>query len=688
MSEQEASSESSVHPSYESSNKRRKQSSLSESAPESEKTKLIDCWDLTPDFIVYERQCTRSEEERQKVHRYVANFFYECGVPLEAIKSLSFEVMAEAIGQFGHGYEPPSIDQMRGPLLNNAVKEIHKLRERHEQDWRRGRCTLMLDSWTDQRKRMHLVNFLINSTQGTFFLESVDVTEQSLDAVMLADLIEKRIEVVGRDKVVQIVTKNDANFKAASRLLMERIPTLFWTPCAAQCLDLMLEDIGKLKEFKKHIKLAKHVTTFVYRHGRLLLAMKDKIGGKDLVRPTATRSSTTFLTLKRLYKYKDALRCLFVNDDWSRSKLSSTETGKKVHDIVLSTTFWSVVKDCISASQPVLFLLRTVISDERPAMPELYVGMDLAKKKLNDSFASKPGILNKVMDIIKQRWAEQSEQRLYEAAMYLNPGIYFDIKRDDHAYASKLRMIFDGVLRKMVVDDDLLANISVLANQYENRENFFGRKSAIEQVKILSPYYWWHFYGNHAYQLQALAIRIVGLCCSSSGYQCDYRAFESIHRKKGNYLEYKRWNNLAYIRYNRMFERRFEKQNRESIKCNPLILEDFQWDNEWVDMGAEEAHTWIQIHGDEDTSSPHLSRGTDLSRRTDVEAIGHRGCRSSKSRFIDESTCDNEEDEPLVVDDEAIEDDYGPDPPSPTDESAEPSGKKDETVDSWLYDDF
>ncbi|KAL5230881.1 hypothetical protein ABZP36_029657 [Zizania latifolia] len=78
-----------------------------------------------------------------------------------------------------------------------------------------------------------------------------------------------------------------------------------------------------------------------------------------------------------------------------------------------------------------------------------------------------------------------------------------------------------------------------------------------------------------------------------------------------------------------------------------------------------------------------LSLGTDLSRSTDVEAIG-----SLKSRFIDESTSDNEEDEPLVVDDEAIEDDYGPAPPSPTDESDEPSGNKDETVDSWMYDDF
>jgi hypothetical protein len=48
---------------------------------------------------------------------------------------------------------------------------------------------------------------------------------------------------------VQIVIDNGANFKASGRILMERIPRLFWTPCAAHCLDLMMEDIGKIKEF-------------------------------------------------------------------------------------------------------------------------------------------------------------------------------------------------------------------------------------------------------------------------------------------------------------------------------------------------------------------------------------------------------------------------------------------------------
>jgi hypothetical protein len=148
-----------------------------------------------------------------------------------------------------------------------------------------------------------LINFLVNSPVGTYFLESVDASAEAHDASMLADLLEKRILNIGKEKVVQVVTDNGANYKVVGRILMQRFPTLFWTPCAAHCLDLMLEDIGKLKDFKKPIAQAKWVTTFIYRHGRILSAMREKTGGIDLVRPGATRFATCFLTLKSLHKH-------------------------------------------------------------------------------------------------------------------------------------------------------------------------------------------------------------------------------------------------------------------------------------------------------------------------------------------------------------------------------------------------
>jgi len=182
---------------------------------------------------------------------------------------------------------PPSEHMLREPLLWECVKLTSNMRVDHERAWKHYGCTLMSDGWTDKRGR-HLINFLVNSPEGTYFLESIDASGEVHDAYLLADLLEERINQIGKDKVVQVVTDNGSNYKAAGKLLMERIPTLFWSPCATHCLDLMLEDIGNLKEFKKTITRGKRVANFIYRHGRILSAMREKTNGKEIVRPGAT----------------------------------------------------------------------------------------------------------------------------------------------------------------------------------------------------------------------------------------------------------------------------------------------------------------------------------------------------------------------------------------------------------------
>ena len=160
----------------------------------------------------------------------------------------------------------------------------------------------------------------------------MDTSSEVHDAFMLADLLGKTIEEIGKEKVVQVITNNGANYKATCRILMERFPSLFWSPCAAHCLDLMLEDIGNLKEFKKPIVRSRRVTTFIYMHGRLLSLMREKTCGADLVRAAAIR-------LESLYKHKDPLKALFLSEEWNGNKLAKTVAGKEACDIVFSVEF-------------------------------------------------------------------------------------------------------------------------------------------------------------------------------------------------------------------------------------------------------------------------------------------------------------------------------------------------------------
>jgi hypothetical protein len=472
------------------------------STPKTPKTtkSVVGMMRRTPEQIVDERRAkvfqptiessTKTKDEKEYVDRQWALWFMECGVSFNAANSRQFEIACEATAQYGSGYKPPTNQQLGEPLLKQCVKLTTDMRKDHELAWKQYGCTLMSDGWTDMRGR-HLINFLVNSPEGTYFLESVDASSEVHSATMLADLLQEKIEDIGKDNVVQVVTDNGANYKAAGKILMDRIPTLFWSPCAAHCLDLMLEEIGNLKAFKKPIARAQRVTTFIYRHGRLLSAMRAQTGGTDLVRAAKTRFATSFLTLKSLYKNKDALKSLFVSETWTGNNLCKTTAGQQVQDTVLSTEFWNSIEDCLRASAPLLIVLRAVDGDEKPAMPEVTALMNHAKERIKQSFniSTKQGLLKNIMKIIEKRWVNQMEHPLYGAALYLNPGKFFPlVKANDDATIGQLRGCFIEVLGRMVPDVQTQMKINRQAIEYEEqRGDAFSNKMAKESYDKMSP---------------------------------------------------------------------------------------------------------------------------------------------------------------------------------------------------------
>uniref|UniRef100_J3KZ32 DUF659 domain-containing protein n=1 Tax=Oryza brachyantha TaxID=4533 RepID=J3KZ32_ORYBR len=439
--------------------------------------------------------CTKKDKQaKQIVDDHVADFFYENGIPFNAINSRSWEIMLESIGQYGPGYRSPTYHEIREPLLDRAVSRTAELRKKHEEAWKEYGCTLMSNGWTDTSHR-HLINFLVNSPAGTFFIGSVDASSEIANAIMLADLLEKQIDKIGKEYVVQVVTDNGSNYKAAGKILMERIPHLYWTPCAAHCLDLLLEDIGKIKAFNSCINYAKKVCRFIYKHGRVLDQMRNKIGG-DLVRPAVTRFATSFLTLASMYKHKQGLRSLFVSEEWHANSLSHTSEGRQIESIVLSIAFWSRMENCLKASQPLLVALRIADGDETPAAPEIMAAMDHARCSISDALKDRPTLLKEVLECYDKRWDNQMEQKLYGAALYLNPGKFFDIREKDKRRAARLRSMFNDVVWKMVTDEDEQTQILKQANDYDRSEGgCFSKPLAIRDRDKKNPILWWGAYG-------------------------------------------------------------------------------------------------------------------------------------------------------------------------------------------------
>ncbi|KAK3225071.1 hypothetical protein Dsin_004933 [Dipteronia sinensis] len=164
---------------------------------------------------------------------------------------------------------------------------------------------------------------------GPFFLKSIDASDRVKDAEYLFMLLDGVVEEIGEKLIMQVVTDNASAYKAARKMLMEKRKHLYWTPCAAHCLDLMLEKLGELTQQKNALQKAKKVSNFIYNHGWVLELMR-KFAKRDIVRPAATRFATAYLTLESLSGVKEALQRMFVSRQWNSCRWANKSDGKEV----------------------------------------------------------------------------------------------------------------------------------------------------------------------------------------------------------------------------------------------------------------------------------------------------------------------------------------------------------------------
>jgi len=312
------------------------------------------------------------KDQREAVCEDIAEYLYDNAIAFNTVKSPSFKKMVESIGGYGKGLRPPSYHEVRTKFLEKNVKKIKSLLASNKEEWERVGCTIMSDGWTDGCNRS-ITNFLINSPSGTVFLKSVDTSDIIKSADNLFTLLDSVVEEIGESNVVQVITDGASNYVKAGKLLMEKREKIFWSPCAAHCIDLMLSDIGKLPIHQDTISKAKTITNFIYRHCLVLNLMRKFTRGRELVRPAITRFATCFLTLKSIHEQKKELKNMFSSDEWERCSHYRSSVGRKVSDIIDDKNFWKSIKYCLKCVTPLVKVLRLVDSDEKPSMRYIYI---------------------------------------------------------------------------------------------------------------------------------------------------------------------------------------------------------------------------------------------------------------------------------------------------------------------------
>ncbi|XXG82464.1 hypothetical protein AAC387_Pa10g0407 [Persea americana] len=496
-----------------------------------------------------------SQEIIDQADMAVAKFMYDAGIPFSAANSLYFQAMADAIAAVGPGYKMPTYHALRGKLLTKSVCEAQELSLELRKSWEVTGCTVIADRWTDKTGQS-VIYFFLYCPKGTAFLKSVDASDIVETPEALMNLFDCIVQEIGPRNVVHFVTECSASFRAAGKLLMFKYKTLFWSACVTDCINLMLEDLGKWDGVKEVLAKAKRLSRFIYNHAWALDLMRKRTGGRDIVLPAITKSMTDFLTLQSIVSLRDLLHQMFTSTTWLESAVSKERVGVEVIGIASDPLFWSSCAKILKVTKALFTVLHVAESNGRPSMGYIYDAMEKARKCIIAAFNNTESEYLPYVNLIDHVWEEQLHSPLHAAAHFLNPSIFYNPS------FSPTKVIQKGLLDCIeTLEPDTTAQDMILKQIpfYDEAAGDFNRPVAVRGRETLSPATneclylkatWWSMYASDYRELQRFAVRILSQTCCGTRYERKWSIFERVHSNERNRLEQERLNDIIFVHYN------------------------------------------------------------------------------------------------------------------------------------------
>ncbi|KAG8373213.1 hypothetical protein BUALT_Bualt11G0000200 [Buddleja alternifolia] len=519
-----------------------------------------------------------TKRTRREVISAICKFFYHAGVPSHAANSPYFHKMLELVGQYGSDLVEPSSHLLSGRFLQDEMLTIKNYLEEYKSSWAVTGCSILADSWRDFQGRT-LINILVSCPRGVYFVCSVNITNVVGDATYLYKLLDKVVEEMGEENVVQVITQNTPSYRAAGKMLEERRKKLFWTPCAANCIDQMLEEFMKLNRVRDCIEKGQKITKFIYNRIWLLDLMKNEFtGGEELLKPSFTRGASSFTTLQSLLDHRVGLRRMFQSNKWISSRFSKLDEGKEVKNIVLDSTFWRKVQFVTRSVDPIVEVLQKINSDESLSMPFIYNDMYRAKIAIKINHNDDARKYEPFWSVIDSQWSSLFHHPLYLAAYFLNPSYRYlpdfilhpDVVRGLNACIVRLEP--DGARR---------ISASMQISDFGSAKADFGTDLAISTRSELDPAAWWQQHGINCLELQRIAVRILSQTCSSFGCEHNWSIHDQIYGQRHNRLAQKRLDEATFVHYNlRLRERHIRKRSGDSVSLDSVLQESLLFD--WI----------------------------------------------------------------------------------------------------------
>ncbi|XP_012831558.1 PREDICTED: uncharacterized protein LOC105952541 [Erythranthe guttata] len=476
---------------------------------------------------------------RNQLDAEIARMFYTAGLPFNFARNPYYvSAFLFACNHSIPGYLPPGYNKLRTTLLEQEKTHVERLLEPIKSTWSEKGVSIVSDGWSDPQRRP-LINVMVVSDCGPMFIKAVDCSGEVKDKKFIASLLKKTIDEVGHQKVVQIITDNASNCKAAGELIEGWYPHIFWTPCVVHTLNLALKNICSAKNVESNLETydlcswitivhedAVQVKNFIMNHA-MILAMYKRFAHLKLLSVADTRFASIVVMLTRFMLIKRALQLLVTCNQCTSYREDNQSKAKFVRDTVLSEEWWEKVSYILAFTEPIYEMIR-VCDTDKPCLHLVYEMWDAMIEKVK-----------KVIYDHEKKSMYYSEKWLLEGQGRLAPHMDGEVSSER---IKCFRRFFPGIEERTNAIDEF-ANFSLKTGP-------FGDPDSIVSRYDVEPRKWWACYGSSAPLLQKLAFKVLGQPSSSSCSERNWSTYSFVHSFRRNKLNPKRAEDLVFIHTN------------------------------------------------------------------------------------------------------------------------------------------
>ncbi|XP_024518833.1 uncharacterized protein LOC112341989 [Selaginella moellendorffii] len=290
----------------------------------------------------------------------VAEFFFVENISFSTIRRDNLKRMLKVAAKVGR----PAIDNLMGyeKLQTTELQRIYNNVQKRLEDvwlsWRTYGCTIVMDGWSDIKKRS-LINFMVSSVRGSIFMKAVDSKNAKKTRAWLFEQLKQVIAEVGAENIVQVVTDNASNCVVMGELLQQEFPQIVHVRCVCHVMDLLFKDIGALSWVQPFVDGCAKTVTFITSKP-WVLALYRTFCKRDLIKPVTTRFAYIFLMMSQLLETMNlsGLRRMVESQEWERLDWSKKPEGLELQSRVLNDSFWERCENLLIFLGPLLRVLR------------------------------------------------------------------------------------------------------------------------------------------------------------------------------------------------------------------------------------------------------------------------------------------------------------------------------------------